>query len=216
MAEPSRPEPSPRQAIRKHPKNFSCFRDYLDHVRREVWLTECAQPENQPVHELSREHLRYFNPRPRLLQYGIPITADHLVTYADKKKLWPMRKLSKGDRRLFAFRNCIRHLSKRVDWLLEMRSVYTVEHEMVIALYTNYELKQMVQEDEDDVLKIISEELGVSATPMWYYDAIDYDDNYLRLHDPPKLPEEMDTEASGKKLASPSDSPTSSEGQGLH
>ncbi|KAI0262092.1 hypothetical protein BC834DRAFT_1034608 [Gloeopeniophorella convolvens] len=204
MAESSSP-----QAIREHPRKFRFFRDYLNHVRREIWLTECAQPENQPVHELSREHLRYFNPRPRLLQYGIPITDDHLVTYANKNNLWPKRKLSKGDRRLFAFDNCIKHLSKRVDWLLEMRS-------MVLALYTNYELKQLVQEDEDDILKIIREELGVSGTPMWYYDAIDYDDYYLRLHDPPKLPEEMNTEASGKELASLNNSPTPSEEEEQH
>ncbi|KAI0262096.1 hypothetical protein BC834DRAFT_409299 [Gloeopeniophorella convolvens] len=210
MSESSNSEPPSPPIIRDYPEGFNSFREYLQHARREVLLTACAQPENQPVHELSREHLRYFNPRPRLLQYGIPITADHLVAYASKRNLWPKGKMTRAEKRLLAFDNCIIHLSKRVDWLLEMRSVYSVEHRMVLALYTNYELAQLIQEHEDEVLKLISEEIGVSATPMWYYDILDYDDGYLALHDPPKMPEEMDTNASDEE-PTPSDSPTSSE-----
>ncbi|KAI0262032.1 hypothetical protein BC834DRAFT_972261 [Gloeopeniophorella convolvens] len=217
MSESSHSEPPSPGAIREHPE-FSCFRDYMYHSFHQAWLSKCAEPENQPVQKLSREHLRFHNPRPRLLQYGIPITADVLIAYADQKHLWPKGKIDRINGQFFAFEKCVNYLSDLVDWTLELRSVYSVEHEMVLALYTNYELQQMAQADEDDVLNIIRKELGMSGTPMWYYDIINYDDDYLRLHGPPKIPEGTDTNASGKgvfkELAPPgSDSPASSEEQ---
>ncbi|KAI0262099.1 hypothetical protein BC834DRAFT_409363 [Gloeopeniophorella convolvens] len=214
MSESSHSEPPSPEVTRGYPEEFSSFREYMDYRLHQAWLRKCAQPEYQPVQKLSREHLRYYNPRPRLLQYGIPITASDLIAYADKKHLWPKGKLDRIDGQYFAFENCVNYLSDLLDWPLELRSVYSVKHKMVLALYANYELRQMVQAEEDDVLNIIREELGVSGTPMWYYDIIDYDDNWLRLDDPPKVPE-TDINASGKE-PTPSDSPTSSQEEDRH
>lgn len=75
---------------------------------------------------------------------------------------------SNGKYRVWSYLRC-----RQIDCKFER--VLSNEYEFVVALYSNYDQfeKQLVEEDEEDCLRLIRSELGLGdRQPMWYWDDI--------------------------------------------
>ncbi|KAF8546049.1 hypothetical protein OG21DRAFT_1518378 [Imleria badia] len=119
------------------------------------------------------------NPDPSLVHFAIPLDIDILYEYADKHNLTEY---------LPRFPNVISPesafkatelLSQVVECELDFRWPFgaTADCGIILGLYTNYtmEEKMLVDEDQEDVIQMVQEELGLdkSVRPKWYFDALD-------------------------------------------
>ncbi|TFY59373.1 hypothetical protein EVG20_g7816 [Dentipellis fragilis] len=75
--------------------------------------------------------------------------------------------------------NVVQRLSKQVEYELDTPMPYppTTDASFILAFYNNYNMgeKQLHDEDEEDVIALLQEELGVGpeVRPKWYFDVSD-------------------------------------------
>ena len=119
------------------------------------------------------------NPDPPLVHFAIPLDVVVLYEYADKHNL---------SRYLPYVPNVISPesafmatelLSQEVQCELDLCWPFaaTADCGIILGLYTNYtmEEKRLIDEDQEDVIQMVQEELGLdkSIRPKWYFDALD-------------------------------------------
>lgn len=119
------------------------------------------------------------NPDPPLIHFAIPVHIFDLYKYADKHGLIdyypnfprvpsPVSAIVATD-----------HLSQVVQYELEFGWPFepTAECGIILSLYDNFTIqeKMLIDEDQEDVVQMVREELGLdkSVRPKWYFDADD-------------------------------------------
>ncbi|KAF8554134.1 hypothetical protein OG21DRAFT_1497254 [Imleria badia] len=123
-----------------------------------------------------RYRVTVANPDPPLVHFAIPVHIVDLYKYADKhdlieyiprfpQVLSPVSALVATDR-----------LSQEVEYELEFSWPFehTADCGVILSLYDNYtiEEKMLIDEDQEDVIQMVQEELGLdrSVLPKWYFD----------------------------------------------
>jgi hypothetical protein len=124
------------------------------------------------------------NPDPPLVHFAIPVDIFDLYEYAYKHDLIeiiphlphvpisPASALSATER-----------LSQEAQYELEFGWPFepTADCGIILSLYDNYtmEEKLLIDEDQEDVIQIVQEELGLdkSVRPKWYFDIHDLGDS---------------------------------------
>ncbi|KAJ7645583.1 hypothetical protein DFH06DRAFT_1476827 [Mycena polygramma] len=128
------------------------------------------------------------NPDPTLYQFGILLLDETLKDYALDRKLVTEDYLNKSPlHSLSAISRAVRHLQA----VAQARLTHTFASDdfgreySVVSLYSNYNMdnRRLVEEDEQDVVKILQRELHVLASPKWYWDST----NDLIDADPPSI-----------------------------
>ncbi|EKM53978.1 uncharacterized protein PHACADRAFT_257514, partial [Phanerochaete carnosa HHB-10118-sp] len=111
----------------------------------------------------------YSSPSYRVC-FSFGITRQQLVDYAHRVKLL---KLDSPDwKKSAAAYNVALYLSVIAEAELDSRLIWHTRNRYCVSLYNNYTQysKQLVEEDEKDVLDIIREELNIpDVAPMWYF-----------------------------------------------
>ncbi|KAI0684003.1 hypothetical protein BC835DRAFT_673151 [Cytidiella melzeri] len=134
-------------------------------------------------HYKATKHLTYAcNPilheYPRLAFFGVGVTEDVLIAYVHKHDLLYKHTDPKIDSRIDddqrmaqSWRNAAKRLSDIVEFDVEMRLPLSPDYDMVVALYSNYDLEETVllEEDEVEVLRLIQEELGITSPGLWHF-----------------------------------------------
>ena len=103
--------------------------------------------------------------------FGFGVTHDQLVEYAIRVGIVSSSRsaLRVTPAALYA----TKHIAKIAEVDLDMRSIYHPTYQYCLRLYNNYtqHFKELVEEDEKDVLDTIREELKIpeEEVPMWYF-----------------------------------------------
>lgn len=108
---------------------------------------------------------------PEKVHFGIGITIAQANDYAHKHNLVHS---PKRDHIIFNVRAVVKYLAEITDCPnLYHRIVYSLDHDIVLAMYDNYTQRKLefVPEDEKEVFDVIRRELGVEPEQeaMWYY-----------------------------------------------
>lgn len=105
---------------------------------------------------------------PLEMWYGIGLTDDQLVEYAQRKGLAHHRfpeasTLAAGPVAL--------HLAKICRARIYVQSIFSMDHDWVVALYSNYtqERYEMWDNDEKEVLSMIKAEFHINEEAMWFH-----------------------------------------------
>ncbi|KAJ6512043.1 hypothetical protein C8R47DRAFT_1207396 [Mycena vitilis] len=128
------------------------------------------------------------NLEPPLYQFGILLRDMTLIDYAAKHELVSAEKLLKSPiYQLSAIAMALQRLRALAKAPLSYRRASDEfgDEYSVLSLYSNYNLdnRQLVDEDEQDVIRIIKEELDIDGSPRWYWDRM----NDAPDADPPSL-----------------------------
>lgn len=103
--------------------------------------------------------------------FGFGITRRQLVDYARRVKI--LKPTSPDWKKSLAAFDTALYLSVIAEAELDMRLIWHSKNRYCVSLYSNYTQysKQLVDEDEKDVLDIIREELNIpgDVPPMWYF-----------------------------------------------
>ena len=119
------------------------------------------------------------NPKPPVLNYGIPVTSDDLFKYATWAGKVTYFKLSPDQVSPRFLWSSVEVLSDSVIYPLILAEPYftTPKCHFIVSLYSNYNYKekQLVDEDEENVIDAIKGELELDSEvkPMWYFDVKD-------------------------------------------
>ena len=111
------------------------------------------------------------NPDLPLVHFAIPLDVIVLYEYADKHNL--------SNHLVLAPITATELLSQEVRYELDLCWPFgpTADCGVILGLYTNYtmEEKRLIDEDQEDVIQLVQEELGLdkSIRPKWYFDALD-------------------------------------------
>ncbi|KAJ6512045.1 hypothetical protein C8R47DRAFT_1207398 [Mycena vitilis] len=110
----------------------------------------------------------------KVYQFGFVVPNETLKAYALRRSLVPESHFKSPFHSLCAISRSIRHLETVAHARLSHarpNDGFGRAH-CVVSLYSNYNMKnrQMVEEDEQDVVEIIQRELGISDAPKWYWD----------------------------------------------
>ncbi|KAL6306890.1 hypothetical protein BKA93DRAFT_124783 [Sparassis latifolia] len=123
--------------------------------------------------------LKDGSPDPPLLQYGIAVNFDKLLSYAKEKNLLEPAARKRGvSLSSLSDMPIISEVIKALEVACNARLHYTApwvpDYEGMVALYSNYSMfwEQLEEEHEQEVINILQEELGVTEEPMWYWDAV--------------------------------------------
>ena len=124
---------------------------------------------------LDRESYNPWHDRPHYVCFGFGVTYRQLVDYALQVGiLTPSSPAWKHSPAAF---QATMHLAKVALVELDMRSIYHPTYYCCVCLYSNYtqQSKELVDEDEKEVLDIIREELKIpdDEAPMWYFQMTD-------------------------------------------
>lgn len=114
------------------------------------------------------------NPNPSLLTYGIPVNVAKINAYELKHE-------SERPHPTKPFHRCfaMHILSKHVQHPLRLGFIASLatEYSVVVVLYTNHNMakRQLVEEDEEDVISMVKEalELDEDVRPRWDFDCDD-------------------------------------------
>ncbi|KAI0684013.1 hypothetical protein BC835DRAFT_673759 [Cytidiella melzeri] len=115
---------------------------------------------------------------PRLAYFGVGVTKDELIAYVHKHDLLykhPDPKIDSridyGQRMAQSWRTAAERLSDIVEFDVDMRLPRSPDYDMVVALYSNYDLEDegLEEEDEVEVLRLIQEELGITSPGLWHF-----------------------------------------------
>ncbi|KAF8551488.1 hypothetical protein OG21DRAFT_1512638 [Imleria badia] len=147
--------------------------------RRRLELVKLFAP-RRPMAQLPDQYrVTAANPEPSLIHFAIPIHDVVLYQYAEKhnlNKYYPCDPdVISPTTLLFA----TDRLSEEVQYELELSFPFdiTADCDVVLSLYSNYtmEEKMLIDEDQEDVIQLVQEELGLdkSVRPKWYFDADD-------------------------------------------
>ena len=141
----------------------------------ELYASRCPMTQLQDRYRVSAA-----NPDPPLVHLAIPVDIFDLYKYAEKHNLIefiphlphvpisPVSALSATER-----------LSEAVQYELEFGWPFgpTADCGIILSLYDNYtiEEKMLIDEDQEDVIQLVQEELGLdkSVRPKWYFDVHD-------------------------------------------
>ena len=103
------------------------------------------------------------NPTPPLLNYGIPVTCENLFNYATWAGKVTYFKHSPDQVSPRFLRSSIEFLGESIVYSLTLAEPYftTPKCHYVVSLYSNndYKEKQLVDEDEENVIDLIKSEL---------------------------------------------------------
>ncbi|KAL6306893.1 hypothetical protein BKA93DRAFT_771415 [Sparassis latifolia] len=146
-----------------------------------MYLERAKKSMPAPTTELPDKYnfmsLQEGNPDPPLIQFGVAVNFDKLLSYAKQKNL-----LESAARRCGVSVNSlsdmpivcevIRALEVACNARLHWSIPWVPDYDAMVALYSNYSMfwDQLEEEHEKEVIKILQEELGVTEEPMWYWD----------------------------------------------
>ncbi|KAA1470897.1 hypothetical protein DENSPDRAFT_836824 [Dentipellis sp. KUC8613] len=134
---------------------------------------------------LKRKYLpSKFRPDPPLVHFAFPIHDLKLIyDYAVKHDLveyYPNTIFKPPPVATeYTWSKVVQRLSKQVEYELDTPMPYspTADASMILSFYNNYDMgeKQLLDEDEEDVIALLQEELGVGpdVRPKWYFDESD-------------------------------------------
>lgn len=142
-------------------------------------LIKLFAPRRPMAQLLDQYRVTTANPEPPLIHFAIPIDDAVLYQYAEKhdlNKYYPCDPdIVSPTTLLFA----TDQLSEQVQYELELNFPFdiTADCDVILTLYSNYTMgeKMLVDEDQEDVIQMVQEELGLdkSVWPKWYFDADD-------------------------------------------
>ncbi|GBE88057.1 hypothetical protein SCP_1202860 [Sparassis crispa] len=150
-------------------------------AEREIWLKRAKARLPAPTTELPDKYnfmtLPDGSPDPPSIQYGIAVKFDKLLSYAKQKNLLEPAACKRGvaltslsDMSIIS--DVIETLEVACNARLHWSIPWVPDYNGMIALYSNYTMfwEQLEEEHEQEVIKILQEELGVTEKPMWYWD----------------------------------------------
>jgi hypothetical protein len=145
----------------------------LKHFKLQILLNRYSK--FYPMDELPPEYkVTESKPKPPLLTYGIPVDIDKVTAYGCKNES-ERPDAGKPVRRMFE----MIVLSKHVQYPLRLGfpAMLATEYTAVVVLYTNYNMdkRQLVEEDEEDVISMVKEalELDEDVRPRWDFECGD-------------------------------------------
>ncbi|KAF8554132.1 hypothetical protein OG21DRAFT_1509276 [Imleria badia] len=119
------------------------------------------------------------NPDPPLVHFAIPLDVDVLYEYADKHNLTEYLPRVRNVVSPESAFKATKLLSQVVEYELDFCWPFgpTADCGIILSLYDNFtmEEKMLIDEDQEDVIQMVQEELGLdkSMRPKWYFDALD-------------------------------------------
>ncbi|KAG6371026.1 hypothetical protein JVT61DRAFT_10749 [Boletus reticuloceps] len=144
-----------------------------------------------PMSQLpERYHVTKENPEPPKLYFAFPHLNKALYKYAEEYDLTRYIRCDPKVPSPATLFSVAGHLSKHVDYGLNVAFPFlnTADCTSIIVLYDNYTMnnKQLIEEDEEDVIEMVQEALGYDklVRPKWYFD----------VHDPWQPGDEEDDE----------------------
>ncbi|KAL6298340.1 hypothetical protein BKA93DRAFT_754238 [Sparassis latifolia] len=150
-------------------------------AEREIYLKRAKERMPAPTTELPDKYNPFLRkdvkPKPPVLQYGIAVKFNQLRSYANEKNLLepaarkrgvPLSSLSVMPIVYEAIHGLEVACNARLHWAIPWIAGYNG----MVVLYSNYSIfwEQLEEEHEQEVIKILQEELGVTEKPMWYWD----------------------------------------------
>ncbi|GBE88054.1 hypothetical protein SCP_1202830 [Sparassis crispa] len=150
-------------------------------AEREIYLKRAKERMPTPTTELPDKYNPFLRkdvkPKPPVLQYGIAVNFDQLRSYANEKNLLepaarkrgvPLSSLSDMPIVYEAIHGLEVACNARLHWAIP----WVPDYDGMVSLYSNYSIfwEQLEEEHEQEVIKILQEELGVTVKPMWYWD----------------------------------------------
>ncbi|KAI0057674.1 hypothetical protein BV25DRAFT_1361455 [Artomyces pyxidatus] len=160
-------DPSPRGWVEEE-----LHRRRLSFNKHWALLTEQRKPQ---VTLPSKYQMTRDNPDPPILAYGIFRTRDQLFDYAKKHDLRAPHAPDAPMDPKYCIPPCLERLRVQTDEpYLSIIPIWspTEDDWHVVTLYTNHtmHLLRCIDADEQDILRILREELGTDGPPMWYWD----------------------------------------------
>ena len=166
----SREVRSLRFVLMRHVFYVFCNQDY-------VKLCKQLKPMTQLPLALRLDHGSYkpWHDRPHYVCFGFGVTHRQLVDYALQVGiLSPSSPAWECSSAVF---DATMHLARLALFELDMRCIYHPTYNYCVCLYSNYtqQSKELVEEDEKEVLDIVRKELKIpdDDAPMWYFQKTD-------------------------------------------
>ncbi|KAI0040606.1 hypothetical protein FA95DRAFT_1683712 [Auriscalpium vulgare] len=132
----------------------------------------------QPMEQLPVKYrVSKRNPKPTLVHFAIPVDFEDLYEYAVRNNIVQRYDQCPGViMEDYTMWYAVKHLSQTVHYKMGLREAYehTADSSALLELYSNYSMnrKLLIPEDEDDVVRMVRELLGLddSVRPKWYFD----------------------------------------------
>ncbi|KAI0267157.1 hypothetical protein BC834DRAFT_969173 [Gloeopeniophorella convolvens] len=116
------------------------------------------------------------------LWYGIGFNHEHLAAYAKKRNIWRQDD-SPYTSKLFSAEVAGGPMLRRATgWsFLEIRAPYSKQYVRMVAIYSNYWMNEQLLDARSMgvLLDRIRREFDIDGEPMWYYDRLGFDWEYL-------------------------------------
>ncbi|KAI0267158.1 hypothetical protein BC834DRAFT_969174 [Gloeopeniophorella convolvens] len=122
--------------------------------------------------------------RPPLLWYGIGFNHEHLAAYAKKRGFWLDSDTSYESKLHVAEVIGGPRLRKEIGWpYLKIRAPYSKQYARIIGMFSSYWAYERILDVRQQTLLLdrIKEEFGIDGEPMWYYDMMECDWEYLKV-----------------------------------